>query len=314
MNLDSIIKAQNSLSAFVRQTPLQRSEYFSHLFGEKVYLKLENWQKTGSFKIRGALHKISQLSPDEKSRGIITASAGNHALGVANAAKLYGIKTKIIVPADASAAKIHALNQYNLDLIVDGNDYDEAEEIALEIQRQEKLTFVHAFSDETIISGQGTIALEILEQLPDVKNMIVPVGGGGLISGMAVAAKAKKTDVKIVGVQSEASPAMFNSLQVGMNVETPIKETIADGLAGRFVTDLTLHLVQEYVDDMTLVSENAIKEAVKCAFTQEHLLLEGSAAVGLAAILENKLKLKGETAVILTGRNISLEVFKNIIL
>jgi len=313
INLSEISSAQKMIQPHIRKTPLDFSYQLSEQAGCEVYLKLENWQKTGSFKIRGALNKMLSLSSQEKQKGIITASAGNHGLGVAHAAKMLGMHGKIVVPENASLAKIKALQHYELELLKQGRDYDEAEEIAWEIQKREDLTFIHGFSDPEIIAGQGTIGLEILEELPQTETIIVPIGGGGLIAGIAIAAKSINPKVKVVGVQSEASPAMFNSVQAARCVETPIDETIADGLAGRFVTEWTLQLTQKYVDKVVLVSENGIKQAIKLVIENEHMLIEGSAAVGVAALLEERIKTPGKIVVILTGRNIHSQVLKEIL-
>jgi len=311
--LPRITSAHKKIQPHIRKTPLELSPQLSEKTGSEVYLKLENWQKTGSFKIRGALNKMLSLSSEEKQKGIITASAGNHGLGVAHAAKMLGIQGKIVVPENASLAKIKALQNYALELLKQGRDYDEAEEVAWQIQKREDLTFIHAFSDPEIIAGQGTIALEILEELPETETIIVPIGGGGLIAGIAIAAKSINSKLKVVGVQSEASPAMFNSVQAARCVETPIEETIADGLAGRFVAEFTLELTQKYVDEVVLVSENGIKEAIKLMIENEHMLIEGAAAVGIAALLEKKIKTHGKIVVTLTGRNIHSQVLKEIL-
>jgi threonine dehydratase len=305
--------ARARIAPHIRITPLEFSVSLSHKFNHEIYLKLENWQLTGSFKIRGAFNKLLTLSDEEKRRGVITASAGNHGLGVAHACKILGIAGKIVVPVNASPAKIKALQNYKVELIQSGQDYDEAEEFARHIQVEQGLTFVHGFSDPQIIAGQGTIALEILDVLPAAGSIVVPIGGGGLIAGVALAAKSINPKIKIVGVQSEASPAMFNSLRVGKPVETPIRETIADGLAGRFVTELNLKIIEEWVDDVLLVSEAAIKEAMRLVLESEHILIEGSAAVGLAAIIENKVSTSDKTVLILTGRNVALPLLKTIV-
>jgi len=313
INLSKISSAHKKIQPHVRKTPLEFSHQLSEQSGSEVYLKLENWQKTGSFKIRGAVNKMLSLSDEEKQKGIITASAGNHGLGVAHAAQMLGIQGKIVVPENASLAKIKALQSHDLELLKQGRDYDEAEEIAWQIQKREDLTFIHAFSDPEIIAGQGTIALEILEDLPDAQTILVPIGGGGLIAGIAIAAKSIHSKVKVVGVQSEASPAMFNSVQAARCVETPIEETIADGLAGRFVAEFTLELTQKYVDEVVLVSENGIKEAIKLMIENEHMLIEGAAAVGVAALLEERIEAHGKIVVLLTGRNIHSQVLKEIL-
>jgi threonine dehydratase len=321
LSLADFWNARLRIAPHVRQTPMEHSQSLSSKFKREIFLKLENWQKTGSFKIRGALNKLLSLSDAEKRRGVITASAGNHGLGVAYASRLLDVAAKIVVPVNASAAKIEALRNYKVELIHSGNDYDEAEEAAWQIQKNEGLTFVHGFSDSEIIAGQGTIALEILsgtdplrgETLPDVATIVVPIGGGGLISGIALASKLINPQIRMVGVQSEASPAMFNSLRAGQPIETPIDETIADGLAGRFVTALNLEIVQRWVDEVQLVSEDAIKDGMKLILETEHMLLEGSAAVGVAALLEEKISPSTKTVILFTGRNIHSQALKNIL-
>ncbi|MFQ5770829.1 MAG: threonine/serine dehydratase [bacterium] len=310
--LENFIAAKEKIRSYIRSTPLEYARELSQRTHSRIYLKLENWQKTGSFKIRGAVNKLLSLSAEEKQKGVITASAGNHGLGVAFTAQMMGVPGKIVVPETASTAKIKALEHYDLELIKQGIDYDEAEQIAWQVQKRENRTFIHAFSDPDIIAGQGTIGLEILHDLPDVETILVPIGGGGLISGVAIAAKSLKPNVKIIGVQSEASPAMYNSVQSGKIVETPIADTLADGLAGRFVTELTLNITQHFVDEICLVSEDAIKAAVKLILESEHMLIEGSAAVGVAALLENKIALRGEIVIVVTGRNIAVKQLKNI--
>lgn len=313
IKLKDIRSAQEKIQSYIRITPIEYSHAVSQRTNPDIYFKLENWQKTGSFKLRGALNKLLSLSPEKKQRGIISASAGNHGLGVALAAKLLHVEGKIVVPVNASPAKLKALEQYHLEIIQKGVDYDEAEEFAWQLQRREALTFIHAFSDLEIIAGQGTIGLEILAQLPDVETVLVPIGGGGLISGVAAAVKSMNPKVKVIGVQSEASPAMYNSIRAGKVLETPIEDTIADGLAGRFVSELTLRLTQQYVDDIILVSEEAIKKGVKLILESEHMLIEGSASVGVAALLENKIRRSGKTVIILTGRNIDVNLLKIVV-
>ncbi len=313
VNAKSILSARDRIAARVRRTPLEESLHLSKRFDTGIFLKLENWQKTGSFKIRGALNKMLTLTRKERQKGVVTASAGNHALGVAQAAAWLGIRTTIFVPEGASQAKVKVLQAYDLDLIQQGVDYDESEELAWQFQERAGAVFIHAFSDPEIIAGQGTIGLEIVDDLPGVETVIVPIGGGGLISGVALAAKSQNGGVKVQGVQSEASPAMYDALQAGKVVESPVHETIADGLAGRFVTDLTLGLVQEYVDDVVLVPEQAIADAVRLLFEWEHFIVEGSAAVCVAALLAERVRPQGKTAVVITGRNIAPETVRQIL-
>ncbi|MFQ5602649.1 MAG: threonine/serine dehydratase [bacterium] len=310
----NIVSARNRITEFIQETPLELSLHLSEKYRSRIFLKLENCQLTGSFKLRGAFNKILSLSKSEKEKGIITASAGNHGLGVAYAARKLGIACKIVTPQNASPAKIQTLQGLEVALVQEGNDYDEAEQAAWEIQKREGLSFIHAFSDPQIMAGQGTIALEIIEALPEVGSIVVPIGGGGLIAGVAVAAKALYPKIKVIGVQSEASPAMYNSLQAGKIVETPIAKTVADGLAGRFVTELTLNLTQQNVDEVVLVSESSIKSAMKMMMEKEHFIVEGSAAVGLAALLENKIQASAPVVLIVTGRNIDFNLLKKIML
>ncbi|NIR47897.1 pyridoxal-phosphate dependent enzyme [candidate division KSB1 bacterium] len=305
--------ARDQIKRHIYLTPLEPSPQLSHEFSAEIHFKLENWQRTGSFKLRGALNKMLSLSEEERNVGVVTASVGNHGLGVAYAAKLFGIPGKIVVPEKASPAKVKALKSYDLQLIEHGRDYDEAEEHARELEKADGLIFVHAFSDPPIIAGQGTVGLEIMEALPDVHTIVVPVGGGGLVCGVAIAVKSMNPAVNVIGVQSEASPAMVNSIRAGKVVETPIEETVADGLAGRFVTELTLKMVQDYVDDVVLVSEDAIKKAMKMIVESEHMLVEASAAVGVAAFLEQKIGATPKCAIILTGRNVDVTVLKRIL-
>ncbi|RMD95432.1 MAG: threonine/serine dehydratase [Calditrichaeota bacterium] len=306
--IEDIKRAQYRVTPYIWCTPLQASEALSRIAGSAIFLKMECWQKTGSFKIRGALNKMLTMTEEQRKRGFITASAGNHGLGVAYSARRLGIKGKIVVPRTASPAKVTALQYYGVEIIQIGQDYDAAEEHAWHLQQQEGLEFIHAFSDPAIIAGQGTIGLEIMEASTQFKSVLVPVGGGGLISGIAVAIKSLRPEIKIIGIQSEASPTMYNSMQKGRVVETPIGETIADGLAGRLVTSATLQLVQKYVDEVVLVSEEAIKQAMGVLLETEHILVEGSAAVGMAAILEKRVSLKKPCALILTGRNVDMRL------
>lgn len=313
ISLQDVLQAKEKIQPHIRVTPLEFSADLSKILHSPIYLKFENWQKTGSFKVRGALNKILSLTPEQQQTGVITASAGNHGLGVAYAAQLLQIPAKIVVPENASLAKVRALSHFNIELIKKGRDYDEAEEVAWELQKRQRLTFVHAFDDPEIIAGQGTIAPEILEALPETKTIVVPVGGGGLISGVALAAKTINPEIRVVGVQPDASPAMVNSIQAGNVVETPIGETVADGLAGRFVSQLTLSLTQKYVDEIVVVSENAIHKAVKLILEAEHTMIEASAAVGIAAVLQNEIKLSNKAVFLLTGRNLDLRLLKEIL-
>lgn len=307
-----IVAAKRRIRPHVRHTPLEALPDDST--GTQLWLKLENWQHTGSFKIRGAMNRLALLSAEEASAGVITASAGNHGLGVAAAAQLLEISAMIVVPESAAPAKVAALRRYPVQLLQHGQDYDDAEIRAHEMARELGLTFVHAFDDPQVIAGQGTIALEILADLPEVARVVVPVGGGGLISGIGLAARSMNPQIEVIGVQPQASPAMVRALEQGKVVETPIEPTLADGLAGRFVSDLTLALCQRYVDRVVTVSEKAIREALVDFLRRAHMMVEPSAAVGLAALLNGEVKpAGGPTVLVVTGRNLDVDVIVEVL-
>lgn len=306
--------AYRLIKKYIRITPIEECRFLSELTHGQVFLKMEHWQKTGSFKVRGALNRMLTLSPEKKFRGVITASAGNHGLGVAFASELLGIKARIVLPVNAAPTKVKMLNHFGVEIIQAGRDYDEAEDVAHQIERDCQLTFISGFDDPEVISGQGTIALEILNTLPDVDIILVPVGGGGLISGIAITMKERNPNIKIVGVQSEASPAMYRALQVNMVVETPIEETIADGLAGRLVSPSIFSTIQNFVDDVIIVEEKEIVRAILFLLQQNHTLVEGAAAVVVAAILSGRIKIEGKkSVVVLTGRNIDIETVRTVL-
>lgn len=306
--------AYRRIRKYIRNTPLYECRALSQKFMGQVFLKMENWQNTGSFKIRGALNRMLMLTEHEKARGVITASAGNHGLGVAYASEIMQIKARIILPINASPAKVRMLRFFGSEVVQIGRDYDEAEDVAHKIEQDCKITFIHAFDDPRILAGQGTIGLEILAQLPEPDMILVPVGGGGLISGVALAVKKINPKVKIIGIQSKASPAMYTSIHANRVLETQIDPTVADGLAGRFVSPLTLSMTQKLVDEVILVEEAEIKNAIWFLMEQAHVLIEGAAAVGIAAILSNRVSVEGKKVVaILTGRNIDPTLIRTIL-
>ena len=313
VNIDSKT-AYQKIGKFIRHTPLEECKELSSITLGQVYLKLENWQKTGSFKLRGALNRILNLSDEERAKGVITASAGNHGLGVAYASQLLGIRARVILPVSASPTKVHMLHHFGVDVIQAGRDYDECEDVSHRIEQDCGLTFVHGFEDSRIISGQGTVAVEILNELPNAEIIIVPVGGGGLISGIAITAKKHKPNIRIIGVQSSASPAMYRALKANQAIESPIHETIADGLAGRLVSPSILNTIKHYVDDLVLVDEADIFKAIVFLLQQNHVLVEGAAAVGVAALLSQKINVEEKKcAVVLTGRNIDIDTIKMVL-
>jgi threonine dehydratase len=317
ISLTDIERARANLKPYIHPTPLLRCEWLEEKIGVPVYGKLENLQRTGSFKIRGAMNSLLQLDPAIRAKGVVTASAGNHGLGVAQAAQLLDCPATVFVPTTASSLKVSKLRQFDLTLIQAGKDYDESEVMAQSYAKEKNLRFIHGFDQPEVIAGQGTIGLELLDEISLSNNpmcVVVPIGGGGLVSGVAIAIKSKLPKSKIIGVQSEASPAMVRALAAGEVVETPIEETVADGLAGRLVGENMLQLVQNYCDDVILVAEKRIRFAMKEFYFRQGWRLEGSAAVGAAAILENKIQSHGMPIVlIISGGNVSDQLFDQII-
>lgn len=305
VSIEEIGAAMDRLRPVVHRTPLQRCRTLSEQCGRQVYLKLENLQKTGSFKLRGAVNKIYGLAPEEAARGVISASAGNHAQGVALAAQAMGVPAVVVMPQHAPETKVQATEGYGAKVVLAGNSYEEAYQEACRIQAASGMTFVHAFDDRDVIAGQGTITLEILERLYDVDLLVAPVGGGGLIAGMAAAAKQINPRLKVIGVQAENAPAMSISATCGVlqNVET--SPTLADGICVSQPGEFTFAHVQRYVDEMVTVTESELTEAVLLLLERGKLITEGAGAAGVAAMLAQKLPLPGKNvAVVVSGGNI----------
>jgi threonine dehydratase len=298
------------------RTPLERSAGLSALAGVDVWLKYECFQATGSFKLRGALNALMLLPDDAKRKGVVTASAGNHGLGVARAASILGISATVVVPENASTAKVEALHQSGARLIQEGSTYDVAEAAGRRLARSSDLTFVSAYNDPAVVAGGGTVALEILEDLPSAATLLVPAGGGGLISGVGVGAHGVRPDVRIIGVQSAASPALHTALAAGTLVHVDILPSLADGLAGNVEPgSITLDLLKQHVAEMILVQEDEIAAAIRWLLEHEHVLVEGSAAVGVAALRSNaRRQFTGPLAVVLTGRNVAAAVLQQYVL
>ena len=310
-------KISEEFSNFVHYTPLILSNTFSSISNNDVYLKLENFQRTGSFKIRGAYNKVSKLTDEEKKAGVITASAGNHGQAVALAAKLFSIKSTIVVPEGAPIVKIEAIRNYNKkgDVIEFGRSYDEAYQKALEIKKKDKSTFVHAYNDIEVIKGQATIGLEILEQMPDIEYVFCPIGGGGLISGISSYIKENNRNIKIIGVQSENASSMHESFNKNKLTTLKLTETICDGIAVAGVTQLTYRIIKEYVDDIVLVSDEEVANAILLLLERAKIFVEGAGAVGLAAVLNNKVGIKNKkVAVIISGGNLTPNLLNRIII
>lgn len=314
INIKDIREAQETIKEVVHRTPLNYSTTLSNISGNQIYLKEESSQKTGSFKIRGAYYKISKLSEEQKKAGVIAASAGNHAQGVAYAASKAGIKATIVMPQGAPITKVMATKNYQAQIVLSGQGYDEAYDKAIDLQKETKATFIHAFNDPDIIAGQGTIGLEILEDLPNVDAIVVPIGGGGLISGVAIAAKKLKPGIKIIGVQSEGCPSMKDSLDIGHIEEVPFANTIADGIAVKRPGESTYEYVKKYVDHIVTVNDEEIAGAILFLMERNKVITEAAGAVGVAALLNNKIKLNNSrVAIVLSGGNIDVNMISNII-
>ncbi len=303
-----VVDALNVVSEVVHRTPLIYSKTFSRWSGSEVYLKLENLQRTGAFKIRGAYNMIAHLAPEEREKGVVAASAGNHAQGVALSASLFGIPATVVMPEKAPQAKIEATEGYGAKVLLRGNTYNDAYEYAMQYCRLTGATFVHAFDHPHVIAGQGTIALEILQERMDLDAILVPIGGGGLIAGIGVAAKAIQPQIKVIGIQPAGSPSMLLSLQNGQRTTLSSIQTIADGLAVKTPGELTFSLIQEVVDDVIAVTEEEISEAMWLLLERNKNLVEGAGAVGVAALLSHRCpELKGKkVAVVVSGGNVDM--------
>jgi len=316
LQFEDVQAARDRVAETARHTPLDYSHTFSSMTGADVHLKLETFQRTGSFKIRGATNRIATLSESERDAGVVTASAGNHAQGVALAATRIGVDSKIVMPEHAPIAKVDATRSYGATVVLHGEDYDEAAEKAHEIEREEGRTYVHAFDDEAVMAGQGTIGLEIYEGLPGVDTVLVPIGGGGLISGIATALKGKNPDIRVIGVQAEGASSVAQSLEKGSIVEREAVETIADGIATRRVGDRTFEVIQERVDEVVTVTDSEIAVALTKLLERSKTLVEGAGAVPLAALLEERFAFDPEETIVpaLCGGNIDMNVLTTVIM
>ena len=316
ITIQEILQAQQTIQSYLFRTPLRESFLLSERVGAQVFLKLENWQITGSFKPRGALNRIALLTMDERARGIVTVSAGNHALGVGYAARVMRIApTTIFVPRTAPRAKLDKLRQFPVDVRAVGETYDDAHHAAVTFERENGSTFIHAYDDPRTVAGQGTIGLEIIEDLPNVDAVLVSVGGGGMIAGIAVAVKTLAPSVRVIGIQPTASPALRDSLRDGKCYEEYVSApTICDGLAGG-IGKMVYEVAQKnLIDDVVLVEESETRAAIRALVETQQLVIEGSGAVGVAALLARKIDLRGKrVAVVLSGGNIDLALLTEII-
>lgn len=312
LTLDKIYHAGYVLRSVIRETEVIPAPKINP--DSQIFLKTENLQITGSFKVRGAYYKISQLSDEEKAKGVIACSAGNHAQGVALAAKKNGIKAVICLPDGAPISKVEATKSYGAEVCLVEGVYDDAYRRALELRDEKGYTFIHPFDDESVIAGQGTIGLELSEQIPDLEAVIVPVGGGGLISGIAFALKNLNPDIKIYGVQAAGAPSMFNSCRDGEIEELNSVSTIADGIAVKRPGDLTFEICRKYVDEIVTVTDDEIAAAILALMEQQKCVTEGAGAVSVAAAMFNKVPIKGKkTACIMSGGNIDVTILSRVI-
>ncbi|BEO97986.1 threonine ammonia-lyase [Fusobacterium polymorphum] len=310
--LEDFIKAKEKLSKVLLETHLIYSPIFSKESGNKVFIKPENLQKTGSFKIRGAYNKISNLTVDEKKRGVIASSAGNHAQGVAYGAKESGIKAIIVMPKSTPLIKVESTKQYGAEVILHGDVYDDAYKKAKELEEKEGYVFVHPFNDEDVLDGQGTIALEILEELPETDIILVPIGGGGLISGIACAAKILKPEIKIIGVEPEGAASAYEAIKENKIIELKEANTIADGTAVKKIGDLNFEYIKKYVDEIITVSDYELMEAFLLLVEKHKIIAENSGILSVAAT--KKLKEKNKKVVsVISGGNIDVLMISSMI-
>jgi len=313
LSLADIHAAMDRIRDSIYLSPCARSEDFSQHTGNSVYLKLDNLQRTGAFKERGALNKLLTLTEDERARGVIAASAGNHAQGVAYHAGRHGIRAQIVMPLTTPLIKVSATKGYGAEVVLHGANYDEACEEAVRRSEHQGMTFIHAFGDEIVIAGQGTMGLEILEQVPEIEAIDAPIGGGGLISGVACAVKETKPTVRVIGVQPARLPSMKVAIAEGHPVTLSPAATIADGIAVRRAGEKTLPLVQKYVDDIVTVDEEEIANAVLLLLEREKTLAEGAGAAAIAALVNRKTSLSGKkVAVLVCGGNIDVSLLSRI--
>jgi threonine dehydratase len=315
VNLKNIQDARKAIAPFVKCTPLVQSQFLSTSCGCGVFLKLENLQITNSFKPRGVFNKLLHLSADEKSNGIITASAGNHGQAVAFGAQKLNCYARVVLPITTPKVKIDGIRKYGADLVLFGENYDEAEHKAKELARKDGCVYVSPYNDELIIAGHGTIGLEIIEALPKVDTVIVPLGGGGLISGISIAIKSSRPDVQVIGVQSKSSPIMYESLRAGkiVNFQKSKTKSVAEGLSGN-VGPITFAIVQKCVDRVVLVKEETLRHAVYLLWNYDKQVVEGSGAAAVAPVMENNPMFKDKTvASVVTGGNIDRDLFQSIL-
>jgi threonine dehydratase len=314
ISLADVVAARERVRGSIYCSPCPHSQMLSALTGQQVYLKLENLQMTGSFKERGALNRIALLTPEQVARGVVAASAGNHAQGVAYHATKRGIRALIVMPLATPLVKVTATRGFGAEVLLYGANYDEACEEATRLCKAEGMTFIHPFDDAVVMAGQGTIGLELLEQVPQLEAVVVPIGGGGLIGGIACAIKESRPAIRVIGVQTSRLPSMLAARSAGHPVTVEPATTIADGIAVRRAGDVTLPVVERYVDEIVTVDEDEIASAILVLLEREKTLAEGAGATALAALLQKKTSLTGaHTAVMVCGGNIDVTLLSRII-
>ena len=315
IGLREIQDARRLIRDEVNKTPLVRSQYLSALSGSDAYLKLENMQVTNAFKIRGALNRMMNLTIDEKARGVVAASSGNHAQAIAIGAEKLNLTATVVVPETTPRIKIEKIRKHKVELILHGEKYDYAEQHAHKLAKETGATFISSYNDPLVVAGQGTVGLEILEELPTVDSIIVPVSGGSVLSGVAVAAKSIKPDIEILGVQPETVAAMYYCLRAGKIINVEMKQTIADGLDGNIEQGcITFELIQRYVNEILLFNEDTIRKMIRLLWEKERQVVEASGAISIAPIVETPKRFTGkQTVAVVTGGNIDDAVFKGIL-
>ncbi len=314
IHINDIKKARENLKEVALQTPIIKSPILSELFRSEIYLKKENLQLTGSFKLRGAFNRLANLSQEKRNKGIVAASAGNHAQGLACAAAHFECEATIFMPEATPLTKVSGVRSYGADVVLTGENFDEAYEAALKFKEENNKEFVHPFADDDVIAGQGTISLELLEEIENLHQIVVPIGGGGLISGIAIAAKSINPDIKVIGVVSSGASGMKESYKSQMPIDSSSVRTIADGIAVRDVNPKMLDIIIDYVDDIVEVNDNEIANAILFLLEKHKLVVEGAGAVATAAILHEKIEVEdSKVCAIISGGNIDVTMLSQII-
>jgi len=314
ITINSIKDAKKNIEGVALNTPFSKAPVLSETFNSEIYFKKENLQLTGSFKLRGAFNRVANLSQEKKNKGVVAASAGNHAQGLAYSAEYFECEATIFMPEATPLTKVSGVKSYGANVILHGENFDEAYQAAMKFAEENDKEFVHPFADDDVISGQGTIAIEILEKVPDLKQLIVPIGGGGLIAGIAIAAKSINPDIRIIGVVASGAKAMKDSYRSQIPIDSVAVRTIADGIAVRDVTPKLLDIIIDYVDDIVEVNDNEIANAILFLLERHKLVVEGAGAVATAAIMHEKIEIEdSKVCAIISGGNIDVTMLSQII-